>query len=71
MKIKNPFFKKKNKVFLNDILKVLKIKNSKNNIQIYDIKDLSNATSKDIEVFTSSQIEKFQKIFFQRNKLLP
>jgi len=54
MKIKNPFFKKKNKVFLNDILKVLKIKNSKNNIQIYDIKDLSNATSKDISFFNSS-----------------
>ena len=32
---------------------------------------LNNATSKDIEVFTSSQIEKFQEIFFQRNKLLP
>ena len=54
MKIKNPFFKKKNKVFLNDILKVLKIKSSKNNIQIYDIKDLSNATSKDITFLNSS-----------------
>ena len=54
MKIKNPFFKKKNKVNLNDILKVLKIKNSKNNVQIYDIKDLSNATSKDISFLNSS-----------------
>ncbi len=61
MKIKNPFFKKKDKILLNDILKILKVKNFKKNIQIYDIKDLSNATSKDISFLNSSSYSNLLK----------
>ena len=53
---KNPFFKKNNKVKLKDILKLLKIKNLKNNNYIInDIKELSQAKSKDITFFNSTK----------------
>ena len=53
---KNPFFKKNTKVKLKDILKLLKIKNLKNkNYKINDIKELSQAKSKDITFFNSTK----------------
>ena len=52
MKIKNLFFKKKQNISLTNIYKILNIKkNSK--IRVNDIKDLKNATLKDISFFNS------------------
>ena len=59
MKIKNPFFKKSNNIFINDILKVLRIKNTKlKNIKIENIKDLNNAKKNDISFFNSHKYVK-------------
>ena len=52
MKIKNLFFKKKNNISLSNIYKILNIKKI-SKIQINDIKDLKNATLKDISFFNS------------------
>ena len=52
MKIKNFFFKKKKNIFLSNIYKILNIKKI-SKIQINDIKDLNNATLKDISFFNS------------------
>ena len=52
MKIKNLFFKKKNNISLSNIYKILNIKKI-SRVQINDIKDLKNATSKDISFFNS------------------
>ena len=51
--MKNPFFKKKNNIRINDILKLLKLKKIKNNIKINDIKDLDTAGKNDITFFDS------------------
>ena len=53
MKIKNPFFKKRKYIYLNDILKKLEKKLINKNIKINDIKDLSNASNSDISFFNS------------------
>ena len=51
--MKNPFFKKKTNVRINDIFKLLKLKKIKNNIKINDIKDLDTAGKNDITFFDS------------------
>jgi len=51
--MKNPFFKKKTNIRINDILKLLKLKKIKNNIKINDIKDLDTAGKNDITFFDS------------------
>ena len=53
MKIKNPFFIKKTKIYLSDIYKKLNIKNLKKNVKINDITDLHYATSNDISFFNN------------------
>ena len=53
MKIKNNFFKKKNKVSISEIFKFFNIKEKNSNFNIYDIKDLKNAKKSDISFFNS------------------
>jgi len=57
MKFTNPFFKKRKKTYLNDILEILNIKNKKNykNVLINDIKELNHALKSDITFFNSSK----------------
>ena len=51
--MKNFFFKKKNNLKINDILKVLNLKQLKKNIKIDDIKELDLAGKNDITFFHS------------------
>ncbi len=51
--MKNPFFKKKNNVEINDILKCIGQKKSKNNSKVNDISDLESASKNDISFFHS------------------
>ena len=51
--MKNLFFKKKNNIFLNDILKILKLKKKQINFKVNDIKDLETASKNDISFFHS------------------
>ena len=52
----NPFFKKNNKVKINDILKLLRIKNFKiKNYKLNNIKELSGANSDDITFLNSTK----------------
>ena len=51
--MKNSFFKKKNNIFLKDIFKTLKIKNTKINQKVNDIKELEAASRNDITFFHS------------------
>ncbi len=62
MKYSNPFFKKRKKVFLFDILKILNI-NSKNykNIKIDDIKPLDQANKNDVTFFHASKYKNLLK----------
>ena len=61
MKIKNHFFKKKKNISLSSIYKILNIKKI-SKIQINDIKDLKNATLKDISFFNSLKyLDDFKK----------
>ena len=53
MNLKNPFFLKEKKIFLFDILKVLKKKKINKNTKINNIADLYNASSNDISFFNS------------------
>ncbi len=57
MKNINPFFKKRKKTFLNEILKILNFKAKKNykNILIHDIKNLDLATKNDITFYHTSR----------------
>ena len=57
MKFTNPFFKKRKKTYLRDILEILNNKNKKNfkNVLINDIKDLNCALKNDITFFHSSK----------------
>ena len=55
MKIKNPFFKKKENIYLSDIFKSLKINKNVKKIKINDIKDLKESGSADISFFNSSK----------------
>ena len=53
--MKNPFFKNKGPFKINQILKILNVKklDKLGNFKIFDIKDLSNASKKDITFFHS------------------
>ena len=51
--MKNPFFKKKTNIRINDIFKLLKLNKIKKNIKINDIKDLDSAGKNDITFFDS------------------
>ena len=53
--MRNIFFKINKNIKINDILKYLKLKKSKINFKIDDIKDLGAATSKDITFFHSKR----------------
>ena len=55
MKYTNPFFKKRKKNYLSEILKILNIKNNNKykNILINDIKNLDQALNKDVTFFHS------------------
>ena len=55
MKYTNPFFKKRDKNYLNEILQILNIKNKNKykNILINDIKNLDQAINKDVTFFHS------------------
>jgi len=57
MIIINPFFKKRKKVYLYDILKILNIKSKKNykNILINNIKNLDQAVKNDVSFFHTSR----------------
>ena len=59
MKHLNPFFKKRKKTFLNDILRLLNIKhkNIYKDILINDIKDLDQSTNKDITFFHNQKYQ--------------
>ena len=59
--MKNPFFKKKNNVDINDILQCIGQKKSKNNYKVNDIADLENASKNDITFFhTRKYLEKIK-----------
>ena len=52
----NPFFEKNNKVYLNDVLKLLNIKNLKSkNYKINDIREISKANKDDITFLNSTK----------------
>ena len=59
--MKNPFFKKKNNVEINDILKCIGQKKSKNNSKVNNISDLESASKNDISFFhTRKYLEKIK-----------
>ena len=53
MKIKNPFFKKKNNINLDDIYKILNLNKPKKNYKIDNISDLNGAKKNDLSFFNS------------------
>jgi len=63
MNYSNPFFKKRKKTYLYDILKILNIKNKKiyKNILINDIKNLDQAIKNDITFFHTSKYKDLLK----------
>ena len=59
----NPFFINRGPIFLYDVLKLLNIKNETfKNEAIEDIKDLTNATKKNITFFHSKKYQEYAKI---------
>ena len=72
--MKNLFFKKKNNLKINDILKVLNLKQLKKNIKIDDIKELDSAGNNDITFFNSIKyldaLKKTKSKFVITNKKL-
>ena len=66
--MKNHFFKKKNNVKINDILKCIGQKKIKNNYKVNDISDLENAGKNDISFFHSSKY--LEKIKNTNSKLV-
>ena len=64
MEYSNPFFKKRKKTYLHDILKILNIKNNKNykNILIKDIKNLDQAIKNDITFFHTSKYKELLNV---------
>ena len=66
--MKNHFFKKKNNVKINDILKCIGQKKIKNNYKVNDISDLENAEKNDISFFHSSKY--LEKIKNTNSKLV-
>ena len=53
MKIKNPFFKKKNNIYIGDIFNILNLKKPKNNFKVDNISDLNSAKTTDLSFFNS------------------
>ena len=53
MKIKNPFYKKVDKVSINKILQILKISKTKKKVYFKGINDLVDATQYEISFFNS------------------
>ncbi len=53
MKIKNPFFKKKNNIYIRDIFNILNLKKPKNNFKVDNISDLNSAKINDLSFFNS------------------
>ena len=53
--MKNYFFKKKNNIYINDILLLLNLKKQKNNYKVNDIKTLESASNNDITFFHSAK----------------
>ena len=53
MRISNPFFKKKNNIFLINICKFLKIKKPNSSVKVNNISDLKSANKNDISFFNS------------------
>ncbi len=66
--MKNPFFKKKNNVEINDILLCIGQKKSKNNYKVNDISDLENASKNDITFFNTRKY--LEKIKNTKSKLV-
>ena len=69
----NPFYKKNNKVKINDVIKLLKIKNCNyKNLKLNDIKELDLAKKDDITFFNSSKysdlVNKTKSKFIITNK---
>ena len=64
MRYLNVFFKKRKKIFLYDILKTLKIKDTKiyKNVLINDIKNLNEANNRDVTFFHSLKYKDLLKI---------
>ena len=64
MKYSNIFFKKRKKIFLNDVVKTLIIKNKKNykKVLINNIQNLSEASNKDISFFHSAKYKDLLKV---------
>ena len=54
MKIKNPFFKKNNKIYLSRIYKTLGLKKPKKDLKINDISDLKSSSYNDISFYNNS-----------------
>ena len=53
MKIKNPFFKKKNNIYIIDIFNILNLKKPKKNFKVDNISDLNSAKANDLSFFNS------------------
>ena len=53
MRIKNPFFKKKNNIYIGDIFNILNLKKPKNNFKVDNISDLNSAKTTDLSFFNS------------------
>ena len=55
----NPFFKNKGPFEINKLLKFVELKNIQKykNLKVYDVKDLSTSTKKDITFFHSKKYE--------------
>ena len=53
--MKNSFFKKKNKVEINDILKCLGLKKIKNSFKVNNIADLESSGKNDVSFFHSKK----------------
>ena len=51
--MKNPFFKKKNNIYIGDIFNILKLKKPKNNFKVDNISDLNSAKTTDLSFFNS------------------
>tara|TARA_B100001029_G_scaffold173988_1_gene173536 strand:- start:963 stop:1958 length:996 start_codon:yes stop_codon:yes gene_type:complete len=63
MKYKNPFFKKRDSIYLNDLFKILNIKKKKyKNVEINDIKNLDQSTKKDVSFFHTSKYANTLKV---------
>ena len=53
MRIKNPFFKKKNNIYIEDIFNILNLKKPNNNFKVDNISDLNSAKTTDLSFFNS------------------